>query len=581
MDLNNSKYEHENKADSVGEGEGGRKLERRNTFASEDILRLIRENDLSDYNTFLVLNGGTGVGKTSSVMREVQLELEKKLRQPQSMLVVESRSATVLQLHTNYTDAIERINGIDVCQRLAFMHLIEKKKVNYDWVVIDECHGLFSEASFAEDAGRIASWIRDVRANVHIIFITANDEYFDELSRRYFPGNFNFIYLFPDFTHYVSHTYVKEIQFIKTTKVDDAITVLLNKLQHQKGIIFLKRASDVKDWFFRMLSAGIRVGMIVSQANETAATLTTVQEKQAQNAALNISGGRAGLTMADLCELYDTVRAQQGKEGIRAALAYERLPDDIDVLLATDTIQEGISIKTPIQYIIIEGFTEVEVRQKLGRFRGNLDLLYIIFNPVSARRQTYDKMQIFTQLLELYKNGNQTALAEFYGRQKASKSTISFLIKTYDSETGISIYKPNMPALYNCENEFHLYNRLVNDTENTVRLTYSYPLLEGAPKILNYNEDIRDFNIGEAVKKIAEKWRGIPLKGRAQEEVVEDFQEAGITDSTRHAVDTFRKCCIQFVNYGIEFKDKKASKKDLKEWPQYLEKLREEFKYIV
>ena len=558
-----------------------RKLDRRDTFAWPDIQKLIWDNDLSDYNTFLVLNGGTGVGKTSSVMSNVQIELEKKLQCPQSMLVVESRTATVDQITINYSEKIERINGIDVCQRLAFMHKLNKNEIHYDWIVIDECHGLFSEASFAEDAEFIANWIKNYRKNTHIIFVTANDEYFEELSRKYFPGNFNFIYLFPDFTHYVSHTYVKEIQFIKTNRVNDVINTLMNKLRHQKGIIFLKRASDVKDWFFRLLELGLPAGMIVSQANETEATLTTYQERQAQNAAINISGGRTGFTIADLCEVYDATRRQQGKEGIREAINKERLPEDIDILLATDTIQEGISIKSPINYIIIEGFTEVEVRQKLGRFRGNLDLLYIIFNPVSARNQTLDKIQIFTTLLELYNNGNQTALAEFYGRQKASKSTISFLIKTTDYKTGISFYKINMPALYNCENEFHLYNRLMNDTEATVRLMYTYPLLEGAPKILNYSDDIKGYNIEQRIAKIADKWRGIPLKGKAQEELIEDFKKENITDNQRKAITTFRKCCCQFSNYGIQLKTKKATKEDLSLWPQYLTTPREEFKIIV
>ena len=556
-------------------------LERRNTFAREDILKLIRENDLSNINTFLVLNGGTGIGKTSSVMREVKEELEIQFNQPQSMLVVESRTATVDQLNLNYTDYIENFGGVDVCQRLAFMNIINKNKVDYDWVVIDECHGLFSEASFAEDAEYIASWIRTQRTRTHIIFVTANDEYFEELSRKYFPGNFNFIYLFPDFTHYVSNTYVKEIQFIKTNKVDTVLTTLLNKMREQKGIIFLKRASDVKDWFFRMLSSNIRVGMIVSQANETSAALTKVQEKQAQDAAINISGGRAGLTMADLCELFDTVRRREGKEGIREAINQERLPEDIDVLLATDTIQEGISIKSELNYIMIEGFTEVEVRQKLGRFRGNLELLYIIFNPVSARNQLMEKLEVFSTLTALYNEGNQTALAEFYGRQKATKSTTIFLKKKTNEETGISFYELNIPAYLNVQREFQLYTRLVNSTAETVRLTYSYPLLEGAPKILDYNEDIRNFNFNEAIHQIADKWRGIPLKGPAQQELIKDFVEYEITDKKRKKITTFRGCCACLTNYGIEIKTKKASLQDLQNWPQYITKLKEEYKYII
>ena len=44
------------------------------SFATEDILTLIRDNDLTDLNTFLVLNGGTGVGKTVAVMTQVKDE---------------------------------------------------------------------------------------------------------------------------------------------------------------------------------------------------------------------------------------------------------------------------------------------------------------------------------------------------------------------------------------------------------------------------------------------------------------------------------------------------------------------------
>ena len=40
-------------------------------FAVEDIIQLVRKTDLSDLNTFLVLNGGTGVGKTTAIMRSV------------------------------------------------------------------------------------------------------------------------------------------------------------------------------------------------------------------------------------------------------------------------------------------------------------------------------------------------------------------------------------------------------------------------------------------------------------------------------------------------------------------------------
>ena len=514
-------------------------------------------------------------------MRQVQEELELKFNKTQSLLVVESRTATVDQLNQNYNDCIERINGVDVCQRLSFMHRINRNEIHYDWIVIDECHGLFSEASFAEDAEFIASWIKNKREGAHIIFVTANDEYFEELSLKYFPENFNFIYLFPDFTHYVSHTYVKEIQFIKTNRVDDVISMILTKKKGKKGLIFLKKASVVKDWFFRMIASGIRVGMTVSQANETTAALTTYQQQLAKKAALDLSNGQAGLTMADLVELFDVVRLQQRKEGIRNAIAAEKIPDDIDILLTTDTIQEGISIKNHIDFIAVEGYTDVEVRQKMGRYRGNLELLYIIFNPNSARGQTVDKLKVFEQLWNWYTQGNQTALAEFYGQQKASKLATKFVKKKIDHETGEAIYVVNEPAYLNCQNEFHLYNCLVNNTEETVLETYNYPLLEGAPKILDYTTDVRNFNMEEKVKTIADKWRGIPLKGPAQQELIQDLEENEITNKRYEKINTFVKACNILREYGVELKEKQASKRDLAQWPDFLTKAREKYKTIV
>lgn len=140
------------------------------------------------------------------------------------MLIVESRSTTTEQLRHKY-------NEIDICQRLRFAHLIKQQAVNYDWVVIDECHGIFSEASFAEDTTVIAEWIKYGRKNTHIIFVTANDEYFDELSKQFFPENYRFIYLFPDFTEYVSNTYVKQIEFIKTNKLAETLEYFLDELR--------------------------------------------------------------------------------------------------------------------------------------------------------------------------------------------------------------------------------------------------------------------------------------------------------------------------------------------------------------
>ena len=553
-----------------------RTIKQIHSFATEDILNLIRENDLTDLNTFLVLNGGTGVGKTVAVMTQVKDELEKKFKCPQKMLVVESRTATTIQLRVAYTDKIETFSGIDVCQRIRFMRLIEEGLQHYDWIVIDECHGLFSEASFAEDAEFIANWIRTKRENTHIIFITANDEYFNALSTKYFPNNYNFIYLFPDFTRYISYTYVKQIQFIKTNKTENAIDFMRQKLIGKKGIIFLKKASDVKDWFFKLMAEGIKAGLVVSQANETECSLTKMQRLTAQNFAIDISNGRTGFTMADFCDMFDAMRITNGKESLRQALADQRIPEDIDVLLATDTIQEGISIQSQIDYIFIEGFTEVEVRQKLGRFRGNLNLLYIIFNSSAATSYYSKNLEIFEKLKSL----SQVEKAEFYGAQVASKSSISFLIKRENNGSKEPQYEINLPALLDLEYEFQRCRELIYSPQTAIQEFYSYPLLEGEVSILEY-EDIKKENNENTILTIAKEFAGKPLKGEIQKDFVQRFIDYNIQDSARRKIDTFAKACTAMKKAGIEIKDKQANQKDLKEWNGILTKAREKYKTIT
>ena len=126
-----------------------------------------------------------------------------------------------------------------------------------------------------------------------------------------------------------------------------------------------------------------------------------------------------------------------------------------------------------------------------------------------------------------------------------------------------------------------MYTKLVNNTEQTVLETYSYPLLNGAPKILDYNSDIKLYNLATKVKEIAEKWKGIPLKGKAQDELIQDFIAAEVVDDHRREINTFRKCCGQFTKYGIIIESKKANQKDLMAWPQYLSSIKEEFKIIT
>lgn len=540
-------------------------------FAQEDIIQLVRKTDLSDPDTFLVLNGGTGVGKTTAIMQRVLGELEDKFGRLQSMLVVESRSITVDQLRHKYGE-------VDVCQRLAFAHLIQKRQVDYDWVVIDECHGIFSEASFAEDTTIIGEWIRSGRKNTHIIFITANDEYFEELSKQFFSDNSTFIYLFPDFTKYVSNTYVKEIQFVKTKNTNATLDYFLAQQEGKRGIIFLKSASKVKDWYFKLLDQKKGVAMLVSRANQTALSLDTTQARVAQSALLELSEGRSGLTLADLQDMADKQRVADGKESLFEALRNEHLPNDISTLIVTDTLQEGMSLTFPkIDYMIIDGYGEVEIRQKVGRFRGNLDQLFIIFNPNNAKRDFQIQSDLFAHYRQLQADDNQVELAKQFGILQGAQFKIKYIVER-QLENGSKRYEVNEQAYLHLLKDHKDYLHLMSNTENAVQEMYSY--LGATPSVLDPNV-IRISNQKDLILEIAERWRGIPLKGSAQEALIQDFAAMGITDKQRHPIGSLRGCTAMFEEVGITVASKQATQKDMEKWPQYLTKLREKYRYIV
>ena len=107
---------------------------------------------------------------------------------------------------------------------------------------------------------------------------------------------------------------------------------------------------------------------------------------------------------------------------------------------------------------------------------------------------------------------------------------------------------------------------------------YSY--LGATPKLVDPNV-IRISNQKESIMEIAERWRGIPLKGPAQEALLQDFKAMGITDKSRHQITSLRGCTTMFAEAGVTVAEKQATLKDLQQWPQYLMKVREKFRVIT
>ena len=76
--------------------------ETRICIEDKEITDLIINNNILDPNTFLVLNGGTGLGKTKQTMLNLKTALTLACKKKPRIIVVESRTNTVDQIENNY-----------------------------------------------------------------------------------------------------------------------------------------------------------------------------------------------------------------------------------------------------------------------------------------------------------------------------------------------------------------------------------------------------------------------------------------------------------------------------------------------
>ena len=319
--------------------------------------------------------------------------------------------------------------------------------------------------------------------------------------------------------------------------------------------------------------------MLVSRANQTSLSLSTEQAGiAAKDLLLDLSGGESGLTLADLQLMADKQRIAEGKPSLFEALAEECLPDDIQILIVTDTLQEGMSLTFPkIDYMIIDGYGEVEIRQKVGRFRGNLDQLFIIFNPNNAMRDFQIQSEMFAYYRKLQEDGDQIELAKQYGLMKGAKFKVKYIVER-QFQNGTKKYEVNEQAYLHLLKDHRDYLKLISNPNEAVQEMYSY--LGANPKIIPSSE-IRISNQKEAILKIAEKWSGIPLKGPAQEALIQDFIDMDIRDKNYKQIRSLRGCTTLLSKAGVIVAEKQATLHDVEQWPEYLTKVREKYRCIL
>ena len=69
----------------------------------------------------------------------------------------------------------------------------------------------------------------------------------------------------------------------------------------------------------------------------------------------------------------------------RTLIESESFPDNIDVLLINKSCETSINIRPYVDYMIIHSTETDTKKQALGRYRGNIDLVYVLWPSESLK----------------------------------------------------------------------------------------------------------------------------------------------------------------------------------------------------
>lgn len=569
-------------------------------FISEMIEDRLDKIELTDPELPFVINGGVGLGKTTAVLTLLPPILDDQNNKEVRILLVESRAATRDQLNKVWKEdeeerekelkkvgensgllriglspsgregatpdeeekeekpLIRQEGRISIIQRGALSRMVLRERkgftselANYDYIILDEAHSLFGDSSFAEDASIVLDWLkltRDERPQC-IVFITACDGYFKRLIELFIP-TLGCSFFFPDFTEYYTGTSIKNLYYVKTSKTDEIVKNIVRCKKGKKGLVFLRSATDVIRSAFYFEDLGHRTAPVLSLYNDTP-TSPALREKDYVRLGIK----EETVTLGGVSEILERERAKKGLPGVRESLYHKTYPDDIDIIFATDTISEGISIESPaIDYIIIEGFGEDEVEQKSGRYRGDLNDLFLIFYP----QNTIRKMQIVEATFAMLQGASQVELAVKYTEQELSKFKFKFIIRE-ERENGYYYYI-NEAALLAERERMSTYNKLSKGGLAAAQILYGHKSTSKI-KELKYG-DLRNENVVENIKEVLVKWNGIPLAKDFEEEFREECLEAGLRTAERK-MPTFTGCLRLIKKMGYETKRRNLTKREI------------------
>ena len=514
--------------------------------------RIYEQLEKMDFNNFIcspLINGGCGLGKTTALTDDRVYELfARKLKKTEpQILVIESRSTTRDQLRKKNTNPNYHFFQFQAASNLNFN--------TYDIIIIDEAHSLFSDAEFAPRAtAPLAEWLR--KSLCFQIYITASDIEFIEFANKYF-FNKEFELTFPNLDEaHVRYTAKEMYLSISTEKIS---TILKRKTSHffekkKKGLFFILSAKNVVELYNYYSSLGYRCGFYVSQQNET--QIVKREELNDDDPDFFDEYGSRAITIdvLDYYKMLEKQRIQMGHESLRESLLAGRFPEDVDYLFMTSTGQEGLSLfDIHLDFIFIEDTFPLTINQKIFRYRGNVDEVFL---HLPQRRIEQSLIHTMKQVQELM-NASQEFLEGYYKGAGGEKRKGLARAIWFDEEEKKYKVAENYIAFLLTKSQ--TFRALKENKENEEWLRANYGQYADRFYLVDAKEDRRKDILTEFFKDKD----GVLLTAQMKEEWLKELKDLGLRNKdneTRFTFTTIKKYCEE-LNI-CSFTEANANKKD-------------------
>ena len=514
--------------------------------------RIYEQLEKMDFNNFIcspLINGGCGLGKTTALTDDRVYELfARKLKKTEpQILVIESRSTTRDQLRKKNTNPNYHFFQFQAASNLNFN--------TYDIIIIDEAHSLFSDAEFAPRAtAPLAEWLR--KSLCFQIYITASDIEFIEFANKYF-FNKEFELTFPNLDEaHVRYTAKEMYLSISTEKIS---TILKRKTSHffekkKKGLFFILSAKNVVELYNYYSALGYKCGFYVSQQNET--QIVKREELNDDDPDFFDEYGSRAITIdvLDYYKMLEKQRIQMGHESLRESLLAGRFPEDVDYLFMTSTGQEGLSLfDIHLDFIFIEDTFPLTINQKIFRYRGNVDEVFL---HLPQRRIEQSLIHTMKQVQELM-NASQEFLEGYYKGAGGEKRKGLARAIWFDEEEKKYKVAENYIAFLLTKSQ--TFRALKENKENEEWLRANYGQYADRFYLVDAKEDRRKDILTEFFKDKD----GVLLTAQMKEEWLKELKDLGLRNKdneTRFTFTTIKKYCEE-LNI-CSFTEANANKKD-------------------